>query len=659
MKAEASADASAKASVQAESSMSAATRQGNGTGAYGLTDRDAARANVSASATAAASANADASADGGLQFKHSAAGKSTESAQAKVTRIVSGDGNVSRIASGRITDVGTSIEAGGDVVQQSDAFESKVGSNASSRHDESSAHSGRLVSYAKAGAGASANANANATAGLGYLGGNGLDRDQESSTDTRAGASVGAQMEYSYKSARTDAGSATDVVSTIKAGGNIAIATAGAMRMEGTQLKSGGRMDLSGRRIDILAAGNSASSSSADTSASGTLSAGTGVGSNSAVEGGLKGQMENKTGNATRSSARAAGFEAGGDLAIRSQSDLLMEGTKLTAGGNADVSAAGNIDYRAARDRSQSGTDKVSGNLDLQAGKTGKDNSAASLAVSGGYERSSGADNKAVVGAIRAGGDLALRGGQAVTVEGATLDAKGNASIEAGSTLTLQAARDTASSNSQAFKGGVNAARVNAADDDGNVMKAKVDAVNASGTVEKQESKQATAVAITSGGNVSTRSQGDTLFEGAAIDARGGITVAAGGNVTMEAARSTNEALKITGSLTAKKAELPDSSKNVDKRRAETGMRSEKNENYQGSVLKSDGAVVVEAGGKAVLVNTEIKSQGQVIRARSVEQRRKKNKQNVVNTGISGVKRSSGAKPDATAAGKNKEAAAE
>lgn len=182
-------------------------------------------------------------------------------------------------------------------------------------------------------------------------------------------------------------------------------------------------------------------------------------------------------------------------------------------------------------------------------------------------------------------------------------------------------------------------------------------AVNASSTVEKQESSQATAVAIAAGGNLSTRSRGGTLFEGTAIDARGGITVAAGGDVTMEAARSTDEALKVTGSLTGKKAELPDSSKNIDSRRAETGMRSEKNENFQGSVLKSDGAVVVEAGGKAVLVNTEIKSQGQMIRARSVEQRRKKNKQNVVNTGISGVKRSNGAKPDAAEAARNKEAA--
>ncbi|MFS0755535.1 hemagglutinin repeat-containing protein [Noviherbaspirillum sp. 1P10PC] len=658
LKAEASADASAKASVKAETSMSAATRQGNDTGAYGLADRDAGRASVSASATASASANADAGAQGGLQFKHGTAGKSTGSTQAKATRIVSAEGNVSRIASGRITDVGTSIEAGGDVVQQSDAFESRAGSNTASRHDESSAHAGRLVSYAKAGAGASADASASASAGLGYLGGNALDKEQDSKTDTRAGASVGAQIEYSYKSARKDAGSATAVVSSIRAGGNIAISTSDAMRMEGTQIKSGGKLDLSGRRIDILAAGNSASSSSADTSASGTLSAGTGVGSNYAVEGALKGQLKNSTDNATRSSARVAGLDAGGDLTIRSQGDLLMVGTKLTAGGNADVSAAGNIDYRAARDRSQSGTDKVTGSLDLAAGRNDKDNREAILAVSGGYERSNDADNKAVVGAIRAGGDLSIRGGQAVVLEGAALEAKGDASIEAGGALILQAARDNAFSNAQAFKGGINTARVKATDDDGKVMKAKVDAVNASGTVEKQESSQATAVAITAGGSVSTRSRDDTLFEGTAIDARGGIAVAAGGNVTMEAARSTDEALKVSASLAGKKAELPDSSKNVDSRRAESGMRSEKNENFQGSILKSDGAVVVEAGGKAVLVNTEIKSQGQMIRAQSVEQRRKKNRQNVVNTGISGVKRSTGPRPDAAEAAKNKEAVA-
>jgi hypothetical protein len=67
---------------------------------------------------------------------------------------------------------------------------------------------------------------------------------------------------------------------------------------------------------------------------------------------------------------------------------------------------------------------------------------------------------------------------------------------------------------------------------------------------------------------------------------------------------------------------------------------------------------VVDAGGKAVLVNSEIKSQVQMIKARSVEQRRKQNKQSVANAGISGVKRSAGAKPDATEAGKSREAAA-
>lgn len=647
LKAEASADASAKASVKAKTSMSAAARLGNETGAYGLADRDAGRASLNVSATASAGANADAGAEGGLQFKHGAAGKSTGSTQAKATRIVSADGNVSRIASGRITDVGTSIEAGGDVVQRSDAFESRAGSNTASRHDESSAHSGRLVSYAKAGAGATAEASASASAGLGYLGGNALDKEWDSDTDTRAGASAGAQIEYSYKGARKDNGAATAVVSSIRAGGNVDISTSNAMRLEGTQLTSGGKLDLSARRIDILAAGDSASSSSADTSASGTLSAGTGVGSNAPLEGGLKGKMGNKTDNATRASARAAALDAGGDLTIRSQGDLLMEGTKLTAGGNVDVSAAGDIDYRAARDRSQSGADKVSGDLNLKAKQDDKAKSKASLAVSAEYERSSGTDNKAVVGAIRAGGDLAIRGGQAVAVEGAALEAKGNASIEAGGALTLQAAHSNASSDAQTFKGGIDTARVKATNDDGGAKTAKVDAVNASASLDKQESSQATVVALTAGGKVSTRSRDDTLFEGAAIDARGGIAVAAGGNVTMEAARSTDEAVKVSASLTAKKAERPDSSENVDDRRAESGVRYEKKEVFQGSVLKSDGAVAVQAGGKAVMVNTEIKSQGQTIKAQSVEQRRKKNRQNVVNAGVSGVKRSSGAKPGA------------
>jgi len=422
-------------------------------------------------------------------------------------------------------------------------------------------------------------------------------------------------------------------------------------------LQSGGTMDLSGQRIDILAASNSSASASTKTSASGTLSAGTGVGSNSAVEGALKGELKNDTGNSSRSSAGVAGFDAGADLAIRSQSDLLLEGTRLTAGGNADVSAAGDIDYRAARNRSQSDASKVSGDLALSTDKNEKNNKAG-MAISAKYEQAASADDKAMVGAIRAGGDISLRGERAVTVEGAAFDAKGSTAIEAGGALALSAAHDTSSSNSRKFTGGIKAGRSQKSDDDGEKTGTKM-GVKLSGTVQTQQGNQATAVAITSGGKVTTRSQADTLFEGTAINAGGDIRVAAGGNVMMDATRSTDEALKVAGSLNSKNARFSDSSKNVGAHDAAAGLRSEKNETYQGSVLKSDGAVMVEAGGKAVLVNTEIKSQSQLIKARRVEQRRKQNKQDVVNTGIAGAKKSGGAKSGATVADNKKEAVAE
>lgn len=67
------------------------------------------------------------------------------------------------------------------------------------------------------------------------------------------------------------------------------------------------------------------------------------------------------------------------------------------------MSALQAISISGLRDKSQSETGKVSGDLSLKGKKDSEDKNKASLAVSAEYERSGGTDNKTVVGAIRAG----------------------------------------------------------------------------------------------------------------------------------------------------------------------------------------------------------------------------------------------------------------
>lgn len=309
--ADGNAQASGKAGVSVEAGGKLADR--------GLLDRDSAQASVAGTAAAAASASADARGEAGLQAQYRHATEETRSTTAKVSRIVSGAGDVTRTATGEIRDVGTAIDAAGDFSQRAGAINSLAARNTTSEKTGSEDHQGRLTAYAKAGAAVAATASAKGGASAGYLGGNTLGGESASDTvkGTRAGAGLGGQLQYEFAGTDNQSGSSTAVVGSIKAGGKVSSDSAQATVLEGTQISAARGVDLSAQRMELKAAADTKASTNKTTSASGKLAAGAGVGTSSAVEGELTGKLERKEDISDSARARVVGINAGEGLSVR------------------------------------------------------------------------------------------------------------------------------------------------------------------------------------------------------------------------------------------------------------------------------------------------------------------------------------------------------
>jgi filamentous hemagglutinin family protein len=616
LKGEGSAQASARGSLEAEASGKLADK--------GMLNRDSAQGKLSGAASGSASASADARGEAGIQFQHKTTSDEKSSTTAKVANIRSEAGDVTRTAQGNIKDVGTAIDAAGNFTQTAGSVTSLAARNTASEHSESSEHEGRLVVYGKAGAGVAAKASASGQAGVGYLGGNTLDGQTESDTakGTRAGAGAGVELQYQFTGKDKRSDSSTAVVSSIKAGGTLSSASSGETVLEGSKLAGGKDVDLSAQRVEFKAASDTKSSTEKNTSAGGKLSAGAGVGTTSAVEGGLSGNLEMTEETSTSSRARVGGIAAGGKLTVRSQGDMVLEGTDLNAGGDADVKAGGKLAYNAAADKKTLTTSKVGAGLKLEGGKEDTSNAVGKIDLSGGYEKTGSADSKAVVGKLAAGGNIRMEGEQAATLEGTEVKAKGDVDIGSKGKLTLGAARDISDSDKLKISGSVNMGGAKSGNEEKKTSGHESSAgVQAAGEYEKTHTDQAKTASVTAGGTLKTRSGGDSEFEGTALKAGGKVDMGAGGNLAFKAAEDTSTTSSVKGSVklagaegskTAPKKNSPDLVTNkteTKKGGLELAVNQADNKTRKGgSIEAGEGGLQVNAGGNAGFEGAAMKS---------------------------------------------------
>ncbi|EBW4032804.1 hypothetical protein DPF51_25540, partial [Salmonella enterica subsp. enterica serovar Newport] len=453
----------------------------------GLTKRDA---GVSASYSASAEGEI------GVQTKVSSASDVSGSTTAVTSSLHSG-GNMKRTAKNGITDVGTQISTEGDFEQSASTITSEAAHNTRYKSHKDSSDTTRLGVYGEA--------SAEGSAGAGSGGKTEVAHKEE------VGSGVAASHQHDDNTSSSDSSDA--VVSNINVKGNFKSTSTQSSTMEGTNITAGKNAELNAKTLDYRAAASTSSESENNNKVGGKLKAGESGFS-------VSGEYENTSKKSTSSDAVVGGINAGGDMKINTSGDAHLEGTRLSAGGQASLASGGNVSFDAAKNTGSSSgsTAVVKAGLSAEPGKVGVNGSVDTGHNSERYDTD-------VAGSISSGsGPLMIKSGGDVSMTGTHLDSKKAISVEATGDLSLKAARDRKSESSTVFGTGVDVPAGESKEVSGNVKAGH----------QSVKSETFTGVNLDSGGDISLHSGKNTTLESTGGSAAGKIDVSAGGHVTQK-----------------------------------------------------------------------------------------------------------------------------
>jgi filamentous hemagglutinin family protein len=371
---------------------------------------------------AEAGANAEAKAKVGAGVKASYSRDTAASGDTSTDAVVStirAGGKVTSISSDKTSLEGTQIAAGqGGIEIQASSLDFSAARSMTS----SSSSTG--------------NTNASASVGVSRGSGKGVDVDVAAGTSSTS------------KRADTSTATAGSMTTT----GDLVIKISGDTRLEGTHIAALGDTTVAaGGNLVFDAARDTARSSKTayDASASVSTSNSSGVGgaTRSGVDASVSGGFSRST--AESSTATAGSINTGGKLTLTAGKSASFEGTNMSAGGDATISAKDSVTISAAR--STSSSESYGARVGLSAGG-GKENTAAesssgksaSATVEGNY--SNAKSSTAEAGSLTSGGNLKIVSNKDVNLEGTNLAADGKASVLAGGSVNIKAAESTSSS---------------------------------------------------------------------------------------------------------------------------------------------------------------------------------------------------------------------
>ena len=289
-----------------------------------------------------------------------------------------------------------------------------------------------------------------------------------------------------------------------------------------------------------------------------------------------------------------------------SQSDSVKIGVYAKAGAEAKAEASANADAGSGLLGPGMGSGTKSG---AEAGAN------ASVGVEAQYAHesasSSSSSSTAVVSTIKAGGKVTSKSSGKTTLEGTQVEAGGDVEVEAQS-LDFKAAKNTETSSESSLN--VNAAAnvgLNLGSDgavDGGL----------SGGFDKGSASASSSTAVTgslqSGGNLKIKTAGDARFEGTDIGAAGDAAVAAGGNLTFDAAR--NESSESSNNVNAEASLSVSKSKSASGGESSAGF--EASAGYANDKASSSEAVTgkIASGGNLSLTSgKDMKFEGTAVQA--------------------------------------------
>lgn len=440
-------------------------------------------------------------------------------------------------------------------------------------------------------------------------------------------AEVSAGLQHRTNTTTENSGSTTARTSSL-GGNNVNLNARNKITEEGAKLNAENDLSMSAKSLESRAAANTSwsdSSSNTNTSrigayadAEGKASLGgtDGAQAGGSVSAGVKVQHQRESSSESSQSSTAVTSSYGGkNVKITTTDNTSLEGTTINANGGAVDITAGSLDYKAAKNTSSSSSSSSSLDASLKLGvgagaEAGQEDTGAGVGVTGkakvGLEGSSSnsSNSQSVVGSI-GGGTINIKTTKGDTnLEGTNLKSTGSTTIDSAGDVNFTAARDTSSSNSTNYNGEIKA-------EFGQVNN-EVGLKGGYGD-ESKNSDRAVTGTIESGGGITIKAKGDATIEGANLDSQGDTTLAAGGNVNLKQATSTESSSggSIKGDATlgdsGVSAKVSGGYESSDSKKADTvdinargnlNISSGKDTNIQGGTLSAGGTANVNAGGQ-------------------------------------------------------------
>ncbi len=487
-----------------------------------------AKAEASAKLTgvgASAKADATAEAGGGLHIEHGTTKDARGSSKAVTTSIKSG-GNLTRTAENRITDVGAQITVGGDLTQSAKEIASLAAKNTEFSTSDSDKHTVRVGVYGEAGA----SAGAEAKAGVGGV---------KAGANAEAHAVGGFKLGYQGQNSSDSSASLTNTTGSIVVGGNLKSSSSGKTTLEATDVVVRGNTELAASSVDFKAVQDVKTSTSSTRDIDASLKVGAGVAASAGTEGGAKFgpqgeikagfQIDKTSANSASSNAVTGSLNTGGNLKITtSQGDIRLQGVDVAAGGDVALKSAGNVVLDAAQSTSSSNKDNLSvgANLELKAG--GGENSG-SGGFNVGVDKGNKSSSTGKAGSIKSGGNLSVDAAKDITLEGTKVAAQGDVDLNAAGNVNLKAIKNT--SSEQGTKVDVGVSVSGSASGGSGSLDLEV------GLKDKQK-LDSDAVSIQSGGKTKVVAKGDINQEGNVLKAN---QTQAGGKLNTSALQSVDK----------------------------------------------------------------------------------------------------------------------
>lgn len=607
----------AEASGSAEAGASASA----GAEASGAAGISASANEASAGAKAEAGAEAEGKAGVGLQTQVAKLTEKETTITSQVSAIRSTGGSVSRTATNSIVDVGTELEAAKNFTQSANTITSLAARNetiSERTYDEVTAKAGiyaQAEGEAKAEAGAEANVSAE---------GGGAEAGAQASAE--GGARVGVEVQVDTLSEKERQRNTQAVTSNIKVGGNFSSTSSGASTFEGTSIQAGGDLNVQGQEINITAARNTSESESSSVSTSSRVAVAVGVGGSAQAgasvnsdgeaeagaeaEGGVKVRAEVETNvetqneTSTETQAVTASFTSGGNVNLKAQDDVNIEGADINAANAINVDAK-ELNFKAAQNTQSSTSSSTSVGVSATVEATVIGSTGVEGEVEVGVDTSNGSaqSSQAVTGSlssrnlnIKTQGDANFEGTNVTATDGAKLDVGGN--------LNVTAAANTSSAQEDSTSVSVEAS----ASSDG-----EFNASAGVGVSKSQEQSSEAVVAKFNVGNLDLKTGGNANFEGTELQATGDANLDVGGDLNVTAARNTssssatNVEVEVGVGLSDKKEDDGSAEKGAGvEASAAVEIANSKSSEAVTGLLGAGGKLNIKTGGNATFEGTDL-----------------------------------------------------